>query len=212
MKIFAIELSSKFGSAAVVESGRVVVEQRWEENFKSRQQLFDAIEAMMIDWASVDAFVAGRGPGAFSGMRISFSVVNALAAPAGQPVYALSSGAALAERYGSEKTVVVGDARRNKVWAGCFSGNTLEKPFELMEYDQLAAFVPEGALVLSPDHDRIEALLQPFNTLEPNAPVFPDAGTLGVLAEARLTAGETLETFEPLYMHPPVFIKPRFTA
>ncbi len=212
MKIFAIELSSRFGSIALIEDGEIVLEKSWEENFKNRQQLFDAMAEMNIDWDSVDCFAVGRGPGAFSGMRIGFSVVNSLAAPAGKPVYALNSGAALAAQCGAEQTVVVGDARRSKVWAGVFSGTELEKEFQLMELDELAGFVPEGALVVSPDHDRLLELLADFRTLENAAPVFPTAGTLGKLVFRRLENGLESEPFEPLYMHPPVFIAPRFPA
>jgi len=210
VKIFAIELSSRFGSTALVEDGTIVLEKSWEENFKNRQQLFDSMAEMGIDWDSVDVFAVGRGPGAFSGMRIGFTVVNSLAAPTKKPVYALNSGAALAAQIGAEKTVVVGDARRNKVWAGIFSGANLETEFKLMERDELRDFVPEGALVVSPDQDRIAELLADFQSLE--EPVFPTAGKLAELLFHRLENGIEPEPFEPLYMHPPVFIAPRFPA
>ncbi len=212
MKIFAIELSSKQGSIALIEDGAVVSEKSWEENFKNRQQLFDAMAEMESDWDSVDCFAVGRGPGAFSGLRIGFSVVNSLAAPGGKPVYALNSGAALAAQVGAGHTVVVGDARRNKVWAGVFSGTELEKEFQLLERDELAGFVPPDALVVSPDHDRLEDLLAGFHILESTAPVFPAAGALGQLVFQRRGKGIESEPFEPLYMHPPVFIAPRFPA
>lgn len=208
MKIFAIELSSKFGSIAVLEKNEVIAEKRWEENFKNRQQLFDAMAELGTSWDAVDLFVVGRGPGAFSGMRIGFTVVNALAAPLKKRVYALNSGSALAAQCGAEKTVVVGDARRNKVWAGLFSGVELEGEFRLMERDELAGFVPADALVVSPDQDRLAELLAEFRGLE--EPRFPTAGTLGQLVYDRFMKGTESEAFEPLYMHPPVFIAPRF--
>jgi tRNA threonylcarbamoyl adenosine modification protein YeaZ len=210
MKIFTIELSSRFGSIAVLEDGKVIREMSWEENFKNRQQLFDSMKELESDWDSVDLFAVGRGPGAFSGMRISFTVINTLAAPLKKPVYALNSGAALAARIGAEKTAVVGDARRNKVWAGVFCGSEIEKPFELMELDNLKEFVPEGTLVVSPDQDRLTELLANFQALE--KPEFPTAGKLGELVFQRLEKGIESEPFEPLYMHPPVFIAPRFPA
>jgi len=212
MKIFAVELSSKHGSIALVENGAVVAEKSWIENFKNRQQLFDSMEELGVDWDTVDLFAAGRGPGAFSGMRIGFSIVSSLAAPGGKPVYALNSGAALAAQIGAERTVVVGDARRNKVWAGVFAGSALETEFQLLERDELADFVPPDALVVSPDHDRLEELLTGFHTLESAEPVFPTAGKLGQLVFQRLGNSIESEPFEPLYMHPPVFIAPRFPA
>lgn len=212
MKIFALELSSKHGSMALIDAGEVIAEQRWIENFKNRQQLFDALAQLEVDWASIDTFAVGRGPGAFSGMRIGFSVVNALAAPDRTPVYALNSGAALAAEMNMDRLAVVGDARRNKVWAGIFSGVELEKEFTLMEYDALAAFVPAGTLVVSPDQDRLVDLLAGFETLDPAEPVFPTAGKLGQQVAYRLKHNIAAEPFEPLYMHPPVFIAPRFPA
>lgn len=210
MKIFAIELSSRYGSMALIEDGSVIREERWEENFKNRQQLFDALAALEIAWEEVDLFAVGRGPGAFSGMRIGFTVVNALAAPLKKPVYALNSGAALAVQAGAQKTVVVGDARRNQIWAGAFEGSSLVKEFKLMTSEELAAFVPEGALVVSPDQDRLAELLQGVNAVQ--QPLYPAAGILGMLVADRMAAGVESEPFEPLYMHPPVFIAPKYPA
>ena len=212
MKIFAIELSSRHGSMALVENGAVTAEKKWEEDFKNRQQLFDCLAELGVDWDGIDLFAVGRGPGAFSGLRIGFSVVNALAAPSGKPVYALNSGAALAAQTQAARVAVVGDARRNKVWAGVFANSKLEKEFQLLERDELAAFVPKETLVVSPDHDRLDELLQNFQTLENATPVFPTAGKLGELVFQRLEEGMESEPFEPLYMHPPVFIAPRFPA
>jgi len=212
MRIFAIELSSRFGSIALIEDGAVVAEKSWEENNKNRQQLFDAMAALNVDWKGVDVFAVGRGPGAFSGMRIAFSVANSLAAPDGKPVYALNSGAAVAAQCGAKRTAVVGDARRNQVWAGVFKGIELEKEFELMALEELEDFIPAGALVASPDLERLTGLLAPFNLSENPAAAFPTAGTLGVLVHQRLESGVATEPLEPLYMHPPVFIAPRFPA
>ena len=212
MRIFAIELSSRFGSIALVDDGTVVAEESWEENFKNRQQLFDALSEMGMDWNSIDVFSVGRGPGTFSGMRIAFSVANSLAAPTGKPVYALNSGAAVAARCKAECTAVVGDARRSQVWAGVFRGVELEKEFELMALDALQDFIPEEALVASPDHNRLEELLAPLNTPDNPEDAFPTAGLLGMLVDQRLENGVASESLEPLYMHPPVFIEPRFPA
>lgn len=212
MKIFALELSSKHGSIALVEDGKVAAEKNWLETFKNRQQLFDSMADLAVDWDSVDVFAVGRGPGAFSGMRIGFSVINSLAAPSGKPVYALNSGASLAAQIGADRVAVVGDARRNKVWAGIFNGSDIEKDFQLMERNELPDFVPGDTLVVSPDHDRLEDLLGDFKIQENAQPVFPTAGVLGQLVGQRLENGVASEPLEPLYMHPPVFIKPRFPA
>ena len=121
-------------------------------------------------------------------------------------------GPALAAQVGAARTAVVGDARRGKVWAGLFAGSEPDGEFQLMETAELAGFVPADALVVSPDHDRLEELLADFRILPATEPVFPTAGKLGQLVSRRLEKGIESEPFEPLYMHPPVFIAPRFSA
>ena len=212
MNIFAIELSSRFGSIALLENGKVIAEQQWEENFKNRQQLFDAMASMSIAWDDVDCFAVGRGPGAFSGMRISLSVANSLAAPARKPVYALNSGAALAVCCDAETVAVVGDARRNQVWAGVFCAGDLQKKFTLLERDELAGFLPSDAYVVSPEYDRLESFFAELGLNGASESVYPSAAALGTIVAERLDKGIASEPLEPLYLHPPVFIAPRFPA
>ena len=100
MRIVAVDMSASKGSVALVDQGSVRASFSWEEKRENRQQLFDALKALAVEWSSVDQFVVGRGPGAFSGMRIAFSVVNALAAPDKTPVVAHNSGAALVHARG----------------------------------------------------------------------------------------------------------------
>jgi len=210
VRVFAIELSSRRGSIALVDDGRVVSEAVWEENFKNRQQLFDALRAMEIDWETVDLFAVGRGPGAFSGMRIAFSVANALAAPGGRPVHALNSGSVLAADIPAETVAVVGDARRGQLWAGLFTAGAMAREFRLLDPDELPSFIPSGACVASPEEERLKEVLSGFDTL--GKPVYPAAATLGRMVVDRVARGEASESCEPLYMHPPVFIAPRFPA
>jgi N6-L-threonylcarbamoyladenine synthase/tRNA threonylcarbamoyladenosine biosynthesis protein TsaB len=210
VKIFSIELSSSRGSIALLDGGKIVFEKSWVEDFKNRQQLFDALAASGLAWEEIELFAVGRGPGAFSGLRISFSVANALAAPGGKPLYALNSGAALAAQFNLPRLAVVGDARRKKVWVGIFSGTSLEKEFRLLDTDELADFIPPDALVVSPDYDRLKDLLQKFTLPENPETFFPTAGKLAEQVFTRLQEGLDSEPLEPLYMHPPVFVKPRF--
>lgn len=211
MRVVAIEMSAQEGSVALLESGRVMASVCWVEQRENRQQLFDALKELAVDWASVDTFLVGRGPGAFSGMRISFSVVNALAAPGKQRVMAHNSGASLVRQHGAEKAVVVGDARREQLWVGAFEGVELVREFELIGRDALGDWVDEGTVVLSPDRARLAAVLEPFGGPGTGDEV-PRAATLGEVVWERQAAGLAVEPFEPLYLHPPVFVEPRFPA
>jgi len=72
------------------------------------------------------SFIAfGRGPGAFTGLRIAASVAQGLAFGINAQVVAISTLAAIAERarrkYGVNKVAVCIDARMNEIYSACFS-------------------------------------------------------------------------------------------
>lgn len=216
MNLLAIDLSSALGSIALVCDGVVVAEKQWQEDFKNRQALFDGLAMLQteqgFDWETIDGYAVGRGPGAFSGMRISLSVTQALAAPDKKPVYALNSGYSIAAQSTESSVAVVGDARRGQVWGGLFQAGNLEKAFVLMPAEELSDFIPSEALVLSPDADRLKEVLKSFRMPETRCAYYPVAGVLGQLVSERIQQGIATEPLEPLYMHPPVFVKPRFPA
>ena len=211
MRIVAVEMSASMGSVALVDQGDVRASFSWEEKRENRQQLFDALKALAVEWSSVDQFVVGRGPGAFSGMRIAFSVVNALAAPDKTPVVAHNSGAALVHARGASQSVVVGDARRKQLWIGAFEGIELSRAFTLIDPKELPMWIQSHTVVLSPDYDRLASVLDPYVGTDRTS-VVPQASDLAKVVCLRARLGLETERFEPLYLHPPVFVEPRFPA
>ena len=212
MITLGIECSSRQGSLALLKDGVLLTEKTWIADRVRHNVIFKTLECRMneteISYSDISLFVVGRGPGSFSGMRMSFSVARALALPGHIDVLAVSSGAALAlavAREGAEKITVVGDARRGQVWIGCFQSQEkgaigIVKDWELIPYEDV--LVSDGAGVVSPEAERLSQLF-------PNivASRFPHATDV---AELALTSSD-LEPFEPLYMHPPVFIEPKYS-
>lgn len=76
-----------------------------------------------IELADVDAFVMGRGPGAFTGVRIAVGVVQGLAFSVDRPVVPVSSlavvGQGVAES-GATHVAVAFDARMGEVYWGTY--------------------------------------------------------------------------------------------
>ena len=72
----------------------------------------------------VEALVFGRGPGAFTGVRIATGMVQGLAFATGKPVIGISNLAALAQRawreHGAESVCAAIDARMDEVYWGCY--------------------------------------------------------------------------------------------
>ncbi|MBU0679081.1 MAG: tRNA (adenosine(37)-N6)-threonylcarbamoyltransferase complex dimerization subunit type 1 TsaB [Verrucomicrobia bacterium] len=226
MKMLAIELSTAQGSLALFDDDRILAAKEWNENAFRNQHIFVALPELFREAGesldAVDCFMVGRGPGNFSGLRIGISAARGFALPDQKEVYAVSSGEALALSVcagGSAGSVaVVGDARRNMLWFCLFSyqGSELKKvgDWEIAAYDEAAERIGDAQVVVSPDwerlKDRLAGGLAKLSWLEENR--FPSAVDIGHLGTLKRASGLPSEELGPLYMHPPVFIPPRFPA
>ena len=116
------------------------------------------------DWAArvgefvagraVDRIVVGTGPGSFAGIRAALAFAQGYAIGSGCKVLGLPSPCALA---GSGKVAVVGDARRGMRWVALFEGFEMASDVFQVGVEGLAAAVPAGFSVVSPDDPRIGA-------------------------------------------------------
>lgn len=77
-----------------------------------------------IALSAIDAIAFGRGPGAFTGVRIAIGVVQGLAFALQRPVLPVSDLAIIAQRawreQGAAQVAVAIDARMDEVYWGCF--------------------------------------------------------------------------------------------
>lgn len=245
--VLGIECSSRQGSVALLKDGELLAEKSWiAERVRHNtifQTLEDLIEEVDMSYNDISLIAVGRGPGSFSGMRMSFAIAQALALPNQTEVRAVSSGAALALRVAQtllsaqdrdgqtglsapRKIAVVGDARRGQVWIGLFNlianaheCTRIESPpaegcplgrggccviqageWKLIDYGEVS--VPEGMVVVSPEAERLTEIFPNIGK-----PVFPLASDVAKLALMQTDP----EPLEPLYMHPPVFIEPKYS-
>ena len=75
-----------------------------------------------ISKKEIDLLAFGRGPGAFTGVRIGIGIIQGLAYALNKPVVAVSSLRILAQAYAKEHEYIVAtfDARMGEVYWGCF--------------------------------------------------------------------------------------------
>lgn len=218
MKTLALEMSTDIGSLALLSGCDVVLERRWRESQMERQGLFTALDEMRtaagLEFGEIDVFAVGVGPGAFSGLRMAMAAACALAAPGGKRVVGVGSAQAAAAEWLSfgqaEEVVVLGDARRQELWAMSFRRGECwpDQQGELVVGDLK---VGEGLPGSSPtawitaDWERIGSRLEaicPQGVVLERRRMIPAAREIGRMAVAKMERGAKLEPLVPVYVHP----------
>lgn len=112
MNLLAIETSSEYCSAAVLQGGQVNARSTLAGQTHSQLVLPMVAELLAethLTLAQCDAIAFGAGPGSFTGLRIACSVVQGLAWGADVPVVPVGTLAALAEAQYAEQTLAPGE-------------------------------------------------------------------------------------------------------
>ena len=128
MKILALDTATEACSAALLCGGSVY-ERHDIAPRRHAELVLPMVDGVLaeagVGLADLDAIAFGRGPGAFTGVRIAAGVTQGLALGAGLPVIPVSSLAALAQPALGKAAVVLPaiDARMGEVyWAAYESG------------------------------------------------------------------------------------------
>lgn len=131
MKILAIDTATEACSAALAVGDTVLA--RYEEPGRGHaERILPMVDEILaeagVPLAALDAIAFGRGPGAFTGVRIGAAVAQGLALGAGLPVVPVSNLAALAERAVTERetdaVLVCIDARMSEVYWCAYRANS----------------------------------------------------------------------------------------
>ena len=202
MKIMALEFSTERGSLALLADGAVVAAAAVEAGARRSQELFPAAAQLLAGagwtFADLGAFAVGRGPGSYTGLRVSLTAAHGWALPEAKPTWTVASGAALAAEVFAERpelgdVVAGGDARRGTIWAGRFARDAQRVvrqtgDWRLLPADARGQEWPDAHWV-APDRA-------------------PRAEWVGKL----FFAGGAGEDRQPIYLHPAVIAAPRFGA
>jgi tRNA threonylcarbamoyladenosine biosynthesis protein TsaB len=123
MRILGIDTSGEACSAALWGDGQTI--ERFERvPQRHAERALPMIEAVLAEaglaLAQCDAVAMGRGPGAFTSLRIGAGVALGLAFAADLPVVPISSLAVLAQGQGSPRVLAAFDARIDQVYWGAY--------------------------------------------------------------------------------------------
>jgi tRNA threonylcarbamoyladenosine biosynthesis protein TsaB len=130
MNLLAIDTSTEYASVALIINGEIQSEEQGAQRLHARL-LLPMIERLLAEaglgLGQLDAIVYGRGPGSFTGLRITCSVAKGLAYAQDLPLFPVSSLAAIAyevflkpDFLKDAAVLVMLDARMNQLYWGCF--------------------------------------------------------------------------------------------
>jgi tRNA threonylcarbamoyladenosine biosynthesis protein TsaB len=131
MRILALDTATDACSVALLDATRLVT--RYEEPGRGHaERILPMVDAVLaegqVKLAELDGIAVGRGPGAFTGVRIAISIAQGLAFGAGKLVAPISDLAALAQRAfetcGATRVLACLDARMEEIYWGCFERGT----------------------------------------------------------------------------------------
>ncbi len=211
MHLLAFETATEACSVAVWANGQV--RERFEVAPRRHAELaLPWAEALLaeagIARSQLDAIAVGRGPGAFTGVRLAISLAQGIALALDRPVVPVSTLAVLAMQ-GRGDTIAAIDARMGEVYLGAFR----------REGEGVVALGPEA--VCPPDQAPLPeagtwqgigtgfaaaegALRQRFGTLlnGVDAAALPHAADVARLAAIAFARGEAVapERAEPAYL------------
>jgi tRNA threonylcarbamoyladenosine biosynthesis protein TsaB len=128
VRILALDTATQSCSAALLIDGSMISRERPLEHGHAAQ-ILPMIDALLAEGgvvlSALSAIAFGRGPGAFTGVRLAASVTQGLAFGAGVPVVPISDLAALAQRAlevgeRCRRVLACMDARMHEVYWACF--------------------------------------------------------------------------------------------
>lgn len=128
--LLALDTATEACSVALLHEGRV--SSHYEVIPRQHaQKLLPMIQTLLADagigLSALDAIAFGRGPGAFTGVRIAIGVVQGLAFALDRPVLPVSNLATLAQgalrERGASQVAAAIDARMDEVYWGCYQAH-----------------------------------------------------------------------------------------
>lgn len=221
MKVLAIDTATERCSVALRMDGRVI-ERSLDMARGHADSILPMIEAVLaearIALREVEGIAYGRGPGAFTGVRIAIGVVQGLAFGADLLTVGISDLAAVAQQIArpGDRILVCMDARMNEVYWATFLCN--ERGLVVASsVEQVAP--PEAVEVSASDFDAAAGmgfaaypqLRSRFSSLPLHDSALPRAAEIALLGEAELRAGygRPAAQAQPIYLRDQVAVAKR---
>jgi tRNA threonylcarbamoyladenosine biosynthesis protein TsaB len=233
MRVLALDTTTRTGSVAVVEDGRVLAVSAGDPSRSHAERLpgevVDVLSSLSLTPGDMDVFAVAAGPGSFTGLRIGIATIQGLSFVTNRRIVAVSALEALAHAVSGDLPAgtLVGawiDAHRRDVFSALYRAATgpAYHPERLHEVDGAAVASPATtletwrALGVMPEIIAGDGAVAFADTIGQSARVAASpllAGTIALIAEIRAVRGEAVHpaAVRPLYVRRPDAILARET-
>ena len=217
MRVLSIDTATEAASCAVIEDNRLLGEITF--NFEKQHSVIlmpmidNLLSSLHMDISSMDGFIASKGPGSFTGLRIGMSTIKGLSFGSQKPFISVSTLDALAYNlaYSSGIICPILDALRDNVYTALytFEGEELkrtsdymvisiEELIDLVKNEETVHFIGDGTV-------KFKEVLKKNVQGSYFAPAHINlarASSLGELGSKLLSSGihEDLNTSTPIYL------------
>jgi tRNA threonylcarbamoyladenosine biosynthesis protein TsaB len=211
MKLLAFETATEACSVALWIDGQV--RERFEVAPRRHAELaLPWAEALLVEAgiakSQLDVVAVGRGPGAFTGVRLAIAMAQGIALALDRPIVGVSTLAALAMQAKGERILAAIDARMGEVYLGAFERRA--DGMHLLVNEVVAkpasAAIPDGSWVavgtgFSAANGAMQQRLQ-GRLLSVDAHALPHAVDVARLGAVAFERGEAVaaERIEPAYL------------
>jgi tRNA threonylcarbamoyladenosine biosynthesis protein TsaB len=219
--LLAIETSSPLLSVALKKGEDKTVQSTLKGFLRHAENLVPVIDRLLkkkkLSLHQIDAFLIGRGPGSFTGLRIGFATLKGFLSLVKKPCYGALSLDMIAEaidlKAGSWLIVCL-DARREKIYARFYRKETSSwQPkgrVQVLTFSELAARLPMEATLAGDALSRYKADFEKFLLSNPKRKIhflpqkywYPRASSL-ILRSGTLEKLDQPRDFLPLYLRRP---------
>ena len=218
MIILALETATEACSAALSIDGEV--RERFEISPRGHSQLLlpmmdDLLAEAGIGLGKVDGLAFGRGPGAFTGVRIGVGIAQGIAFSRDLPVVPVSTLATLAQGVKGDRIIAALDARMGEIYWGAYErsdqGLVEERGKECVcAPNKVPRVDGEGWIGAGPGWNAFSETLKShynYNVTHCLGSELPHASAVAKLAEGAFLRKETLSADKAL----PVYLRDEVT-
>ncbi len=213
MNILSVESSTERVSFAIMIKGEVCSVKSYYKKQSASEiivHIKHELERLCLSVSDFDAFCVGAGPGSFTGLRVSFSIVKGFAFALDKPVISIGSffSCAYQIKDSLDRIAVIADARRNLIYAAPFrvSGGKVirEKKEGLYVLDDFVRRYKNYTYCTYHSYLREKIELKYGGVKCYPADIWPGADVLVSLARDYYRRGRfvSLNRLQPLYIYP----------